>query len=186
MRAVPLLPLAAVCLTSVAACAVHEARVIDGVLEKGDVRVRLGPVPPSWSAVRVEGADLAYRDQGAAGSTMVDFRCGQRDDDAPLTVLTQHLIMGTTDRQMVSQETIPFDGREAAHTVMRAKLDGVDLQYDIYVLKKDDCVFDLVYLSPPDRYEQGSAAFERFARGLHASSPPVSVGGTHAGKNADP
>jgi hypothetical protein len=157
------------------------------MLEKGSVKVQLGPVPPGWSRIQLEGADLAYRDPAAAGSAMVDFRCKEADIDAPLTVLTQQLIMGTTERDVVSEETIPFDGREALHTVMRAKLDGVPLQYDIFVMKKDECVYDLVYLAPPDRYEQGAAAFERFARGLHAAAAPVNVVGTAGtSKGSDP
>jgi hypothetical protein len=170
----------------IAACG-HASALQDGVLHKGEVQVHLGPVPESWSSVKVEGADVAYRDQGREGSVLLDVRCGERDDDASLSVLTGHLIMGTTERQPVSEETIPFDGREALHTVMRAKLDGVDLQYDIYVMKKDGCVYDIVYVSPPQRYQEGATAFAQFAHGLHASSPPVRVGGARpASTNADP
>jgi hypothetical protein len=168
--------LAASCLAGAVAGCGHAAAVVDGVLEKGGVRVQLGPVPEGWAQVHVDGADLAYRDQGFGGSAMVDFRCHEPDDDAPLGTLTQHLIMGTTDRQTVSEETIPFDGREAKHTVMLAKLDGVDLEYDIYVMKKDGCVFDLVYVTPPRSYGDAAPSFERFARGLHATTPPVDVG----------
>ena len=180
------MPLAAVLML---ASSCHGAAAFDGMLHKGDVTVQLGPVPEGWTRVRVEGADLAYRDQGREGSAMVDFRCDQADDDAPLSVLTGHLIMGTTARETLSEETIPFDGREAQHTVMRAKLDGVPLQYDIYVMKKDGCVFDVVYLTPPALYAQSAEAFQRFARGLHASTPPVNVGGAHSGAaatSADP
>ena len=37
-----------------------------------------------------------------------------------------------------------MDGREAMHTVMSAKLDGVPKMFDAYVLKKDGCVYDFV------------------------------------------
>ena len=49
---------------------------------------------------------------------LFDVRCGRRDDDAPLSVLTEHLIMGTTERDVESRLTIPFDGREAMHTLI--------------------------------------------------------------------
>jgi hypothetical protein len=71
----------------------------------------------------------------------------------------------------VSQDVIPFDAREAQHTVMRAKLDGVDMQYDIYVLKKDGCVYDLVYVAPPAAFADGAARFEQFALGFHTVGP---------------
>jgi len=69
---------------------------------------------------------------------------------------------------------------------MRAKLDGVPMQYDIYVMKKDLCVFDLVYVAPPAQFTVGAADFERFATALHASSPSVEVQGANAGVTSDP
>ena len=167
------------------ACA-HTETLQDGTLRKGDVSIRLGPVPAEWRPIRVDGADVAYRDDARQGSTLFDVRCGSRDDDAPLSVLTEHLIMGTTEREYDSQETVPFDGREALHTLMRAKLDGVPMQYDIYVMKKNGCVYDLVYVAPPDRFSQGAAAFEAFARGLHAATPNEQVGGGKVAPANDP
>jgi hypothetical protein len=169
-RALLLVALAAAVL--VAACG-HADSFVDGVLHKGDLSIRIGPVPGGWEPLRVDGADLAYRDAANDGSALFDVHCERRDDDAPLSILTGHLIMGTTDRDIQSEETLPFDGREAMHTQMLAKLDGVPLQYDIYVMKKDGCVYDLVYVAPADRFAQGRGDFERFALGLHATAPPV-------------
>jgi hypothetical protein len=144
----------------------HAQSLDDGVFRAGNVAVRVGPVPAGWRRIRVDGADLAYRDDARGGSTLFNVRCANRDDDAPLAVLTNHLIMGTTDRTFDAQDTIPFDRREALHTLLRAKLDGVPMQYDIYVMKKDSCVYDLVYVAPPGRFAEGAADFERFAVGL--------------------
>jgi len=152
-----------------AGCA-HGESFEDGVLRKGDLSVRVGPVPDHWRQIHVDGADLAYRDDAREGSALFDVRCGQRDDDAPLSILTQNLMMGTTERDIESQTLVPLDGREAMHTILRAKLDGVPMQYDIFVMKKDGCIHDLVYVAPPDRFTEGAADFERFAGGLHAYS----------------
>ncbi len=159
---------ALVVLVAAAACA--HADSFDGVLHKSGMTVHLGPVPPSWRRIHLEGADLAFRDDGRDGSALFDVRCEGHDDDAPLSVLTEHLIMGTTERQFDAQDVTPFDGREALHTLLRAKLDGVAMQYDIYVMKKDGCVYDLVYLAKPGRFAEGAADFQGFAAGLHASS----------------
>jgi len=169
-RVVWVLCLAWACL--VGACG-HAELLDNGVLHKNGLRISVGPVPGAWQPLRIEGADLAYRDPARGGSALFDVRCGHRDDDAPLSILTEHLIMGTTDREFDTQETVPFDGREALHTRMRAKLDGVPMQYDIYVMKKDGCIYDLVYVAPPERCGDGAADFERFARGLHARDTAV-------------
>jgi hypothetical protein len=184
LRGLPL-ALAVLPLALAAAACGHGDSFDGGILHKGDLSVRVGPIPAQWTRVRIEGADLAYRDEAREGSTMFDVRCG-RSSDAPLTVLTEHLIMGTTGRDFVTQETLPLDGREALHTLMRAKLDGVPMQYDIYVMKKDGCVYDLVYVAPPARFTAGAADFERFATGLRATSPPVVAGGSGPGAASDP
>jgi hypothetical protein len=163
-----------------AACG-HAQAFDEGVLHKDGVSVRVGPVPPGWRRVGVDGADLAFRDDERSGSALFDMRCGKRDDDAPLGVLTSHLIMGTTEREFDAQDTVPFDGREALHTLLRAKLDGVPMQYDIYVMKKDGCLYDLVYVAPPTRFADGAADFERFAAGVRTEgSPSASSGGAAA------
>jgi hypothetical protein len=155
-------------------CAHTASTFADDVLTKDELRVQVGPVPGSWRRIDVESADLAFRDDARQGSALMNIRCGQRDDDAPLSALTQHLVMGTTERTFDTQEVVPFDRREAMHSVMRAKLDGVPMQYDIYVMKKDGCLYDLVYVAPPDHFAEGAADFERFALGLQ--SPPGPAG----------
>jgi hypothetical protein len=156
----------------------HTNSFEEGVYRKGKLEVRVGPVPAAWRRVTIEGADLAFRDDERGGSALFNVRCGRRDDDAPLTALTQHLIMGTTEREFDAQDTVPFDRREALHTLLRAKLDGVPMQYDIYVMKKDGCIYDLVYVAPPGRFGEGAADFERFASGLQTvSGPTASAGG---------
>ena len=127
-------------------------------------------VPSEWRAISVTEADLAFRDDPREASILLNGRCHKNDSDTPLVSLTNHLIIGTTEREVVSQDTIAFDGREALHTVMRAKLDGVKMAYDIYVMKKDGCVFDFVYVAEPSTFDGGAPAFERFVSGIHATA----------------
>lgn len=152
-------------------CAADPPRLEAGVYRDGPLAFRIGDVPSTWRPVRVEGATLAFRDDPHLASILLDGRCNRKDDDVPLVALTDHLVMGTTGREILSQETIPFDAREAMHTRLRAKLDGVPMDYDIFVLKKDGCVYDFVYVDPAgdknDERESGKAAFERFSATFH-------------------
>lgn len=137
------------------------------VFRDGGIAFRIGAVPAEWRRIDVSDANLAFRDDTRAASILVNGRCGHRDDDTPLRSLTQHLIIGTTEREIVDQRVVPFDGREAVQTVMRAKLDGVQMSFDIFVTKKDGCIYDLVYVAAPDRFAEGTGAFERFAAEFH-------------------
>ena len=51
--------------------------------------------------------------------------------------------------------------------VVNARLDGVPRSLELWVMKKDGCVYDLGFVAPPDRFEAGRAAFDTFARGFH-------------------
>jgi hypothetical protein len=137
------------------------------VFRQGAVAFRVPKVPSGWTRVDVTDAALAFRDGAHDGSVLVNARCGEKDGDAPLVALTNQLVMGTTERAQSLEETLPFDGREARHTRMTAKLDGVPRDFDIFVLKKDGCVYDFVYVSAPEHAALGTPEFEGFVRGFH-------------------
>jgi hypothetical protein len=139
-----------------------------GVYRNANVAFHIDPVPSEWRAIDVSDANLAFRDDAHGASVMINGRCIPDDGDAPLASLTEHLIMGTTDRKFLLEETIPMDARDARHTVLEAKLDGVRMAYDIFVLKKNGCVYDLVYVAAPDDLRGGAPAFEQLARAFRA------------------
>jgi hypothetical protein len=158
-------------LVVVAACAPSVAFEGDVFHGRGGVSFRVGEVPPSWTRVTTDDSTLAFRDERGA-SVMVDGRCNMKSDDVPLVALTNQLVIGTTERKYDKEEVIPFDGREARHTVMRAKLDGVPLVWDAYVVKKNGCVYDMAYVAPPGDFERGQGAFERFVSGFRTVGDP--------------
>ena len=49
---------------------------------------------------------------------------------------------------------------------MTADLDGVPMRYDVWVLKKDGCVYDVVYDAAPLKFDEGLAAYRRVRDGL--------------------
>jgi hypothetical protein len=151
------------------ACGGSPVTFENGVYHGHGISFGVGDVPSSWHRVDVDDAPLAFRDDQGS-SVLVNGRCNLRSDDVPLVALTNQLIAGTTDREFLKEETIPLDKREARHTVLKAKLDGVDLVWDVYVMKKNGCVYDVVLVTPPDRFEQRSAAFDRFVMGLHTTN----------------
>lgn len=166
-------------LLCLAACGGASVRSFDGtVYRDGPIAFRVPPKPASWRSVEVTDASLAYRDEPHAASILVNARCHRPDEGTPLVALTNHLLMGSTAREVVSQQTEPFDGREALHTRMRAKWDGVPIALDIYVAKKDGCIYDFVYMGEPNAFEAGSRDFEAFVQGFHTLPGSGTVSGS--------
>ncbi|MFO7179298.1 MAG: hypothetical protein DIU78_011420 [Pseudomonadota bacterium] len=139
----------------------------DGTVYRGDdIEFRVGPVSPTWRAIEVEGALLAFRDDARAATVAVNGRCGLDGDDVPLQALTQHLFLHFTDREIISQQALELDGREALRTELVAELDGVPRRFVVYVLKKDGCVYDFMWIGGSPDGRGGVADFERFVRGF--------------------
>jgi hypothetical protein len=139
----------------------------DGELYRGEgFAFRIPPPPASWVPLRQPDVALAYRDEAHEATILISGRCGIEDDDVPLTALTNHLFLQFSEKKVELQEVVPFDGREAQHTVLEAKLDGVPLRYDAWVLKKDGCIYDLLHFAPPASSEAGLPAFRELVRGF--------------------
>lgn len=137
-----------------------------GIYRDRAMAFRLGETPRTWERIAVSDAKLAFRDDGAQTTTLVNARCGQDADDAPLEALRAHLFLLFTEREILEESRIPLDGREALRTVLLAKLDGVPKAFAVYVLKKDGCVYDFVQVSPPEALDGTRPAFERFVSGF--------------------
>jgi len=131
---------------------------------------RIGAVPEAWHRVEVSHAALAFRDDRDDSTIVVNARCGLDGEDVPLAALTQHLFLRFTDREIQEQAVVPFDQREAMRSVVTAKLDGVPMKFDIWVLKKDGCVYDFAYMAPPPHFAGGAPEFERFVRGFSTAT----------------
>jgi hypothetical protein len=146
------------------------------VYRDGPIAFTLPPVPREWRRVDVTDASLAFRDDVHGASVLVNARCGKADGNTPLLALTNHLLMGSTEREFVTQNVEPFDGREALHSHVRAKWDGVPMELDIYVMKKDGCTYDFVYMGSPSAFTEGSTSFEAVVRGFRTLNGSGVVG----------
>lgn len=161
-------------------CATATTRSFDGsIYRDGPIAFRVSPPPSSWRPVHVTGASLAYRDEAHDASILINARCRSSDEGTPLVALTNHLLMGSTAREIVLQETVPMDGREALHSKLRAKWDGVPMKFDIYVMKKDACSYDFVYVGSEAKQTDDPGDFESFVHGFHTLPGSGVVMGRH-------
>lgn len=131
-----------------------------------------GPTGPAWERIHVSDDDVAWLDRATGAVVHMDHTC-ERSQDIPLPALVLQVLAGFTEREFLLEESVTLDGREARHVVVRARLDGVPRTLDLYVMKKDGCVYDLAYAAHPDRYEQGREAFRAFVMGFRTARTPL-------------
>lgn len=131
---------------------------------------RVGPVPSSWRRIDVGHALVAFRDDSAEATIALNGRCNKDGDDVPLQALTHHLFLMFTHRNIISQRTLPMDGRRAMRTELTAELDGVPKHFIVYVLKKNNCVYDFIHIAAVHPPESSTHAFESFVQGFATTS----------------
>ena len=74
--------------------------------------------------------------------------------------------MGMTDREIVKQDAVQWSKREALESTATAKLDGVPRKLQLFVLKKDGCVYDIVLDSDPAQFDVALAAYRKVRDGF--------------------
>lgn len=141
-----------------------------GVYARGDVRYRIGELGPAWQRVTLAGNDLAFVARASGHSMAINSTCVDHDDP-PLEVLTRHLLMGFAQRNTVTQQPVTLDGRAALRSHVTATLDGVEVELELVVMKKNGCVYDFTYLSPVGHQSEELAAFDQVLTNFHTEAP---------------
>lgn len=135
-----------------------------------EARYAIGELASGWERLDVAQNDLAWRQPSTGAIVQVNASCDPYSD-VPLSSLTNHLLIGFTERDWRSSETVPLDGREARRSHVIASLDGVPVEMLLYVMKKDECVYDFALVAPPgDAFGAARPEFEAFVNGFHAPS----------------
>lgn len=140
----------------------------NGVFRSEHTAFRVGPIPDHWEplpkvADDPELASVAFRNPSNKSTIGVAARCYRDGDDVPLRALTQHLYIGFTDRQTMTEREFILDGRAALRTEMVASLDGVPQHLVFVVLKKDGCVYDFWRVAS---YDAPDLDFDAFVSGF--------------------
>ena len=165
-RSTVIVPLVMGCAV-VGGCSGSSGQLRGSVYRDREATYRVGSLSQEWQRLSVEDQnDLAWSHAASASIVQVNSTCDPASD-VPLSTLTNHLLMGFTERDIRDQAIVPMDEREALRTHVVARLDGVPRELLLYVLKKDDCVYDLALLAPVGApFERSLLEFEPFVAGF--------------------
>lgn len=119
-----------------------------------------------WAAVKPGGADRAWYNDGLQATIFADSNCGPRYSESRTEDLATELTAGM--RQVVTSrdELRVFGGREGVLRVHTGRLDGVPVTVATGVVNRGACTYDLTFIAPPDRFEQGWDAYEAVLSGF--------------------
>lgn len=139
-------------------------RFADQVYTRGRLSYRVGALPAEWQLFHARGADVAFHNR-RGGTLAASAQCPS-GEDVPLDVLTNHLLFGF-ESQVVLHRAVPtVDGRQALQTHLRGEFDGVPIELELVVLKKDGCTYDLQLIASPSQFASRQRDFAAFVRGF--------------------
>jgi len=140
------------------------ASFANGIYSDSEATYRVGPLDRGWKRAEVEDNDLAFYRDGV-GTISVNATCDEYED-VPHAALVNHLLFGTTHREFRTEEMVPLDDRGAYHALVSAELDGVVMLIDVYVIKKDGCVYDLSLIASEATHPTAVTTFRAFVAGF--------------------
>lgn len=145
------------------ACA-SSGSFVNQIYRRADVAYRVGALSATWKRVSSKGADLAFRRRD--GGTIAASSLCAGGEDVPLDVLTNHLLFGVESQQEHSRTSFTLDGRAALRTRLAGEVDGVPVELELVVLKKDGCTYDLQLIASAQQLARCQADFEAFVQGF--------------------
>lgn len=150
-----------ICLLAGCGCG---GKLTGAVYRDGPIVFRIGALPAPWRRVQIGNGPLAFH-HAEGGAILAHATCEPRGD-LSLNVLTNHLLFGIEQRQERPRTPLSLDGRQALRTRLVGTMDGVPIELDLVVLKKDGCTYDLQLASSPQVFALRQRDFERFFEGF--------------------
>ena len=114
------------------------------------------PLPgDEWQPVPGEPSVLTLAHTQLAAGITISVTCHQARD-VPLDILTRHLLFGFKNIEILQQVPQALNGVPALKTVARARLDEREVQLRGHVVRRDGCIYDMVYFASPQDYSPAS------------------------------
>lgn len=134
----------------------------------GEASYQFGRPPQGWTPVRaVEGVQVAWVNESLSGTGIIELhaQCDEQGDSS-LAQYTDHLRLDWDDWSIVEQSESELVGRAALQTVVDASLDGIPRRHELWVVKKNGCLFDLRYSAGLPDFSRGQPHFKAVVRGF--------------------
>jgi hypothetical protein len=133
---------------------------------KHEATYRFGMPGDAWAPLKQKGTQVGWYNEGLDAAILLEVQC-ESHGDSSLEQFTDHLRIDFRQWEVKSQEPVMLADRDAIHTVVLASIDGgPQTMLDLYVTKKNGCLFDLEYIAPPVSFERGRADFARVVAGF--------------------
>ena len=112
-------------------------------------------------------ADLAFENPETGAIISLNSLC-RKYSGSSLDSLTNNLVRGIENREVISRKETILDGQKALDTSFKGTVDKVDIMIRTVVMAKDSCTFDFIYVVIPKREGNNRGDFDTFLASFKA------------------
>jgi len=145
-----------------AACATGSIR--DGTYRDAHDRFSVRLPPARWQPASLEGATLAFRAPDLNAGMGLRADCGS-PEPGPLPSVARHLFFGLADKRIDANQRLTRADASLVRTRLHGRLDGRPVDVEAVTMRSEACLYDFMYVAPPERFEEGRPDFDAFVQG---------------------
>lgn len=145
-----------------AACATGSIR--EGTYRDAHDRFSVRLPPARWQPASLEGATLAFRAPDLNAGMGLRADCGS-PEPGPLPSVARHLFFGLADKRIDANQRLTRADASLVRTRLHGRLDGRPVDVEAVTMRSEACLYDFMYVAPPERFEEGRPDFDAFVRG---------------------
>lgn len=115
-----------------------------------------------------EVPDVAFQSTKTAAVISINSSCrlGAEADHGDLRTLSNQLTYGISDVSHRAEQNLTVQAVPALQTSLQGRMNGNEIALKAIVLKRNSCVYDLLYMAPPQHFADNEQDFDRFVGSL--------------------
>lgn len=132
------------------------------VFLRHDSTYSVGSLPKGWERMQTRARAISFYSQEYRSSISTDAFCGRGVSNRKLDALGGEIASALENRTLIEEKPFMLGERGALRQRISGFQDGVEVELDLVVVRKDGCVFDFYSVAPPGASPQVAADFEAF------------------------
>lgn len=129
---------------------------------------RLDSSGPDESDAEGTATDISFQSKKTASSITLNSACREslRLRSQPLASYTRSLLLGMTDINLKEEKNMKVQSLPALQTTVRGRMNDEPIMLRAIVFKKDNCLYDLLYVSRPQHFKTHESTFTKFVNSI--------------------
>jgi hypothetical protein len=142
--------------------------ILDLSIETPDWKKLTPTVYESGDTIPSEVSDVAYQSSQTSSIISLNSSCRPSYENTTqnLKDFTKLLFMGISDVTSKNEKELSLQSVPALETTIQGKLNGETMMLSAIVLRKKNCIYDLMVISRPDHFLSSENDFKKFVSSL--------------------